>query len=110
MLNTNNAPKTLRLYTFESQPLNPAYCTLELHSDRRFYTTQLLYSLLDLIRPKKLIDTKIFLTANDVNITIHFQPSRKKCNYALFSSRRLKERYSYSSIFMFDKNIKLFNI
>ena len=106
MLNTNNAPKTLRLYMFESQPLNPAYCTLELHSDRRFYTTQLLYSLLDLIRPKKLINTEIVLTANDVNITIQ---SRKKCNYALFSSRRLKERYSYSSIFMFDKNIKLFN-
>lgn len=108
-LNNDNT-KTLRLYTFESKPLNRDYCTLELHCDRCKYSSQLLQSLLDLVRPKQLISSKIVYKDRDIDLVIHFKPSKRPCNYALFSSRRLKEKYSYSSIFKYDNSIQLFNI
>ena len=106
----NDTPKTLRLYTFESKPLNSDYCTLELHIDRHVYTSQLLQSLLDFVRPKQLISSKMIYKYHDIDLIIHFKPSKRPCNYAFYSSRRFKEKYSYSSIFIYDDLVNIFNI
>lgn len=106
----NDTAKTLRLYTFESKPLNRDYCTLELHCDRRKYTSQLLQSLLNLVRPSKLLDSKMIFKDQDIDLIVHFKPSKRPCNYALYTSRRLKEKYSYSSIFLYDDLVNIFNL
>lgn len=110
LINNDTPNKTLRLYTFESKPLNRDYCTLELHCDRNKYTSQLLQSLLDLIKPKHLISIKMIYKDHDIDLIVHFKPSKRPCNYALYTSRRLKAIYSYSSIFKYNANIQLFNI
>lgn len=110
MTQLNNTAKTLRLYTFESKPLKRDYCTLELHCDRSKYTSQLLQSLLDYVRPKQLISSKMIYKDQDIDLIVYFKPSKRPCNYAFYSSRRLKEKYSYSSIFVYDDLVNIFNL
>lgn len=106
----NDTLKTLRLYVLKSKPLNRDYCTLELHCDRRKYTTKLLQSILDLVSIDSFIDSKIVYKDRDIDLIIHFKPSKKPCDCFIFSSRRLKEIYSDSAIFSYDASTNLFNI
>lgn len=110
MKNTNTTNDTLRLFVLKSKSVNPNYCTLELHCDRRKYTSKLLQSILDSVSIDSFIDSKIVYKDRDIDLIIHFKPSKKPCDCFFFSSRRLKEIYSDSAIFSYDACTDLFNL